>query len=219
MGKNILCFLVCLAGLSAFLPSSLGAENRSDKGFVLKRHEVAVSTGILPGRYANGGYDYYEARFEDNSWTSKYDKAKYREQDYMAGVWSLSYTYNFTKLLALQANVFYESAWIKYTKINGNVPAGTIRDTYITTMAAFKVNWFNRPWVRMYSSVGLGTSYNITSNDDIDRPGSAVPQSDILVACQLTPFGLTVGKAFYGIFEIGFGHFYSGISVGAGYRF
>ena len=183
----------------------------------IRRHEFSAGTGIVPGRYSFG-YD-HTSPFDQSSLPGVYEMSRYYEREYVSGVWSLGYTYNFTRVISLQANLFYEAGWIDRYSRETRLKVAESFDSYLSAMASFRVNWFNRPAVRMYSYFGLGLSYNHTYNDPIEGLGQGQRFNAVKVAFQFTPIGVMYGGRFFGFAEIGAGHYFCGLALGAGYRF
>lgn len=208
-----------LAAIFLYVCVPSGARDR-EREYDLKRHEFFVGTGIVPGMYSIPGYRYGNIFLQDgNSISGSYNEARYSQKEYTSGVWSAGYTYNFTKVLAIQANAFYEAGWVKYYRREDGVFSSRCFDSYLSAMASFKVNWLNRKWVRMYSYAGLGLSWNYSSDDPIGSPGKSNVENRVAFAFQITPVGIAVGRRFFGFAECGVGKYFSGISIGAGYRF
>ena len=200
------------------LPLAVNAADVAGRQeFVLKHHEFQVSTGIVPGRYSFG-YD-HKSPFDHFSFPGIYESSRYYEREYVSGVWSLGYTYNFTKVLAIHTNVFYESGWIDRFSREGDVKVAESLDSYLSAMASFKVSWYNRPAVRLYSYFGLGLSYKYGYNDPVNGLGQGTRIHDIVAAFQFTPLGVQFGRRLFGFAEIGIGHYFSGAAAGIGYRF
>ena len=213
MGKSGLFIHVFL--LSVVLCQTAVAEDKHD--FVFKRHEIYAGTGIVPGRYAFG-YN-YPASSDYFLFPGIYESSRYYEREYVSGVWSLGYTCNFTKILAVQANLFYEAGWTDRFSRETNARTGGNFDSYLSAMASFKVYWYNRPAVRMYSWAGLGLSFNSRRSGPAEAGGTEERVHTILPAFQLTPFGVQFGRKLFGFSEVGIGHYFCGISIGLGYRF
>ncbi len=209
--RTVLLLTMTLAGFVS------AAAHPRDRGFELRRHELTVSAGICPGRYAFG-YN-HTTPFSHSTLSGAYEMAKYYENEFISGAWSMGYTYNFTKLLAVQANISYEEGWIdRFRRSDGGLSAKS-DDMYLSALAAFKVYWFNRPCVRMYSHIGLGISFNRYYNDPIEALGQGERVFKLVPAWQIAPLGIMVGRKFFGFAEIGIGTCFAGGSVGIGYRF
>lgn len=214
MKKTLLISLLAVSALFLFSHQSAGGNSRPP---LSGRHEFTAGTGIVPGRYA---FTYnHEMPFEYNSLHGAYMKSRYYEREYVSGVWSLGYTYNFTRVFSLQTHLFYEAGWIERFSRETDMMAARSFDSYLTAMASFRVNWFNRSSVRMYSYAGVGLSLNHNYNDPIGDPGQGPRLNSLKAAYQLTPFGILVGRRFFGFAEIGIGHYFCGLALGAGYRF
>ena len=209
------------AFLVVILSASITSEARGRGGeYDLKRHEFFIGTGIVPGRYSLPGYNYGNIFLKGgSSLPGAYNEARYYQKEYTSGVWSAGYTCNFTKVLAVQANIFYEAGWVRYYGREDGVFASRCFDSYLSAMASFKVNWVNRKWVRMYSYAGLGLAWNYSKDDPAAAPGQGAAENRAVFTFQVTPVGIAVGRRFFGFAECGIGMYYSGISVGTGYRF
>ena len=87
---------------------------------------------------------------------------------------------------------------------------------YLTPVLLLKLHWLNRRYVRMYSSFGAGVAFCISG----DRYRKGDEQSVVLLpSFQLNPLGICAGKRFYALAEIGIGTVFTGVRLGAGYRF
>ena len=79
--------------------------------------------------------------------------------------------------------------------------------------------WFNREWVRMYSSVGLGVGVLINQsaiNRDFSIFGNGIEWGPSI---QLTGFGISVGRRLFGFAEAGAIGTLGLFTAGIGYRF
>ena len=201
-----------------FLPvSNAFAGGPRKNGFPIRHHELSIGTAMLPGRYGFG-YE-YGTSYDAFSIPGIYRNSKYYEKEFTTGAWSLGYTYRFTKVLAIQASVFYEAGWVQNYDRTTRLQAGRSLDSYLTAMASFKVYWYNRPIVRMYSYLGLGLAYNHKLCDPAGEPGHGTKMDSAVMSYQLTPLGIQIGRRFFGFAEIGGGNYCSGFAVGAGYCF
>ena len=73
----------------------------------------------------------------------------------------------------------------------------------------FRFFYLKRPLIRLYGNIGLGmTTY---FGEDF--------RNRIDVAGQFSPFGIELGRKFFGFAEFGIGTTYSGIRGGIGYKF
>lgn len=79
----------------------------------------------------------------------------------------------------------------------------------ISVAPALRLQWLNRPMVRCYSAIAIGSAVDITSIDD---------RCETYLGLSGTIAGVSVGRRLYGFAEIGAGM--QGIfSAGIGYRF
>lgn len=79
--------------------------------------------------------------------------------------------------------------------------------TLIPVTAVGRCNYLSRPAVRLYGSLEAGVMLNISG------------EFQVIPAVQLNPIGVEFGRSFFGLVEAGVGFNYTGLRVGAGYRF
>lgn len=87
--------------------------------------------------------------------------------------------------------------------------AGTDFGMAIIMMPNFRLMYCNTPSVRAYSSLGMGFGL---------YPGfreSPAAHAEI----EFAPFGIEIGRKWFGFAELGVGTIYQGIRLGAGYQF
>ena len=81
-------------------------------------------------------------------------------------------------------------------------------------MPSVRFTYLNRPWVRLYSSVDVGVGFFLSSTGGSDGES----RNKALFAFNVTPIGVSVGKKFYGLFELNAGYD-AIVKVGIGARF
>ncbi len=208
--KKLILILILTAACAG-----LGAEQRDGKAaFELKKHEFSLSGAFLPGRYAFG-YEYNNAEYfnhvygADNLWNISrlYETSASYMQECISGSWTLSYNYNFNKYLALTSSFSYEGGWLKTFDRATDVELSREANHFLTPLVGLRVSWFNRSFVRMYSSVAGGVSCRISSSPAL------------VFAGQLVPIGISFGKSLYGFAELGVGTVFLGGQAGIAYRF
>ena len=190
------CVLIILSLLLSF-PAAWGRKNSPP--YNVRKHEVAFSGAIYPGRYAFG-YDFSlfgrDRSGYPYSLSGIYHDAVTYNKERVTDTWSLSYTYNFTEIFALSASLSYEGGWNEYYSRADDSRISVFGCHYLTPMVTARFSWLNRGLVRMY-----------------DR------SPDASVSLQLTPVGISVGRSLFGFFELGVGTIYVGGCFGIGYRF
>ncbi|MBO8477840.1 MAG: hypothetical protein IAB80_02960 [Bacteroidetes bacterium] len=225
--KTSLIVMLLMFGTPAFVSLAAGRHDES-REYDLKKYEISAGGALYPGQAAFG-YD-FATLFAGHSIPDIYMESSYRTQYFSCGSWNVAFTYNFTRLFALEVDVAYERGWEKvYSKADavGYPDRGMEHDVlemtgsrnYITPMAAFKIHWLNRKTVRMYSSFGTGVSICIGKEGDIGHPGLETLSLSVSPAFQLNPVGITVGRGIYGFAEAGIGNVFCGGRVGIGCRF
>lgn len=95
-------------------------------------------------------------------------------------------------------------------------PVERQRGTAIVVMPQAKFIYLNRPYVRIYGSIGLGLSFHIGFDELSNDLGSS--SSFIQPAYQLSPIGLEVGNKVFGFAEYGYGFLFSAFRAGVGFK-
>ncbi len=209
MGRKLfVAAVLALAGLAA------GAAPRGPHpDFRLRKHEVSVSGAIVPAKYL-GGYDFRYLEKVDiwyGESLAKYyfDAATYNIEKTTL-LWSLNYFYNINHRFAVGASVSYEGGFDYYYRRSDDSLLNREGKNVLTTMAHVRFSWMNRPLVRMYSQLSAGAAYSMEG--DYEYPYEHI-------SFQISPVGISVGKAVYGYAELGFGTAFVGCNLGIGYRF
>lgn len=214
MRRIVLILFVFLFSVPSF------AKDREERPpYDLKRHEFAVSGAVYPGRYAFGyDFDFIPGKMYSHYYSSvaaRYRDAETYNKERVTNTWTLSYTYNFTRVFSLAASVSYEGAWNEYYSRKDDSKVSMAECHYLTPMLTARFSWLNRKLVRLYSSVGTGLAVSLT--DVRYRGGLEYPET--YFSLQVTPVGISVGKKLFGFFELGVGTIYVGGCFGLGYRF
>jgi hypothetical protein len=106
-----------------------------------------------------------------------------------------------------------------YTNYDGSpLGAATFDDNLLSGIARITFNYVNKPIVRVYSSVGMGITVDLSKVQG-DLPASVEEtERKILFAGQITFMGVRFGRALGGFCEFGFGT-NSIITAGFNYQF
>ncbi len=210
MHKKLITFailaLVCLGA---------DAKRKYNKPpFELRRHEF--SAGI-------GGFSTNRLFGDDFSFMKKYGLERVISLTniyFTASTYSvemttphieLNYFYNFNKHWALGASFSHDSMTRSfYDRTTGHEVSREALNS-ISPMIYARATWLNRPYVRMYTTYGLGVMLSLKNE--------VTPKTEVLPATQFNPIGISVGGKLYGFAETGIGTSYFGGIVGIGYRF
>ena len=213
------CVLIILSLLLSF-PAAWGRKNSPP--YNVRKHEVAFSGAIYPGRYAFG-YDFSlfgrDRSGYPYSLSGIYHDAVTYNKERVTDTWSLSYTYNFTEIFALSASLSYEGGWNEYYSRADDSRISVFGCHYLTPMVTARFSWLNRGLVRMYSSAGAGVAVSFADMHNTVSGSRRDRSPDASVSLQLTPVGISVGRSLFGFFELGVGTIYVGGCFGIGYRF
>lgn len=190
-------------------------EHESDNWNGLPRHEVFLGVGdcfmsTLHSNYHRGWFvdPYYPkpVDFED-----LVGVPTYHGNYYSTPVFSTGYLYRVTKFLWLGGHVNMLGVFGKIYDATDNMEIGNYRETQFSIMPAIRFSYLNKKYVTLYS--GISTGYILTAGHDGDD--SFVKHS---MVNQLTFFGVSAGKNWFGYTEFGIG--YKGfVNAGFGYRF
>ncbi|MDD3034302.1 MAG: hypothetical protein PHT25_06865 [Bacteroidales bacterium] len=174
-------------------------------------------------RFGYGIYPLTFDLFDDNFWGCAWHggylsvKDDYHNALEFAGDRVSSGSFNFGRYykvlrwMDLGASVSYAGTY--QTIYNSVNPRLTRRDDYhsLFLTPTIRFAWFNREYVRMYSSVGFGLGMMFSSDDS--------EKNEVGPSIQLTGLGISVGKRLYGFSEVQSVGTLGFITFGVGYRF
>lgn len=194
--KKILTLLLLLSAL----PTALTAREKPQRGPFAAEHELRLTAGAYPllPYFGEWGCDADYPPVLRNT---------HRGPLYTSGAWSLSYGYRFRRWFDLGLTCSYYGEYSRSYSNRDLSPVHRNLSHAVTLMPLARFTWVNTPWVRMYSTLGLGATI---SSGDCGR--------ETLVSFQLTPVGIAVGRSFFGFAEAGFGA-QGALMMGIGYRF
>jgi len=202
--KKLLLLLLLAAMPAGLLAQEEPAAIRVRRPFT-PQHELRLTVGaypILPSMFDWEGCA--DGIFYDRT---------HRGPVYTSGTWSLSYDYRFKKWFDLGLTFSYYGEYSRSYSNRDSSLVGRNRAHAVTVMPMARFTWLNRRWVRMYSSLGLGATFGYGRFDtEGSRPENA------MIAFQVTPVGISVGRSFFGFAEIGLGA-QGALMMGVGYRF
>ncbi len=125
------------------------------------------------------------------------------------GHYGIHYYYQVTQWCQVGVKASVECAEYKhYSDTLRTTLTSVDRDALLTVMPSVQFTYLNRPWVRLYSGVDLGVGYTWSNRTEYAKADTEDGHSgnQFLFAFNVTPFGLTVGKRFYGLFELNVGY-------------
>lgn len=149
----------------------------------------------------NHGFYSYDHSISDIF--SEYDGTTYMTGN-IVGEFNIHFKKWFTFSLGFAANGIWKDVYSSQTDVKLRRENGWTA----TVLPQARFNWVRKEVVKVYSSVGAGI-----------RAGSFDEREDILIAGQLVPIGINVGKKVFGFAELGIGTVYIGGMFGVGYRF
>lgn len=183
----------------------------------LPEAEVRFSHGLLPLTY---DFDLFSWSWDiaPPSLTDQYYGLQtYKGNLYSTGALSMAHSIKVAKWLEMGATLTYVGNFrnIYSTATNEIVDRESSRSLFFTPTLRFA--WFNREWVRMYSSVGLGVGLMI--KQPYERGGGYTePYLEWGPSIQLTGFGISVGKRLFWFSEVQTIGTLGVFTMGVGYR-
>jgi hypothetical protein len=165
-------------------------------------NEVYFSYGIgsiyLFTSEINHNYDLYDSYYSND-----------RTDINSPGAFMIGYNRMLNKVIMIGFTASYMNCNYKRTYYNyentSQVGTATFNDNLLSGIAKFSFNYVNKPIIRVYSSVGMGITVDL-SKAQKDAPGSVEETArKILFAGQITFMGVRFGRAFGGFVEFGIG--------------
>ena len=131
------------------------------------------------------------------------------------GCYNVHYYYQVTHWCQVGMKTVVEGSKLTYyTDTTKRMIDHVSQDVLLSFMPSVRFTYLNRPWVRLYSSVDVGVGFFLSSTGGSDGESRNKP----LFAFNITPIGVSVGKKFYGLFELNAGYD-AIVKVGIGARF
>lgn len=119
---------------------------------------------------------------------------------------SLEGSYSFNERWSVGLNAGYCGFVAKVLNADKTVKSSSAI-TLVPVTAVGRCNYLSRPKVKLYGSLEAGVILNFEEDFQV------IPN------LQLNPIGVEFGRSFFGLVEAGIGMNYTGVRVGAGYRF
>lgn len=162
--------------------------------------------------------------FKDSGWISGGSIADIMSDYYgetrCTGAILVEYNRTVKKWLTVSAGFGVNHFWKKaYSKLDGSY-VRTENATALYFLPQARFTYFNRKYVRLYSSASIGLVYydNMTHGHLFSDNGEAGP-NQLNLMIQPVPFGIEAGNKVYGFAELGFGSVWAGFNAGIGFRF
>lgn len=131
-----------------------------------------------------------------------------RGNEYLAGVFQGEFAFHLKSWFSLALDVNFTGMYGDTIDPYDGQRIDRAHGISISLMPQARFYWSNRPYVRAYSSVGLGIHY-----------GTFRDYSEFTPSFQFVPVGITAGRKVFFFAEYSFGTAYLGGVMGIGYRF
>ncbi len=201
-------FLMAVLVLLA-LPSIAGNKEKRPSPY---RYEANIAWGYTPN-FSITSFDDY-AYFSYN--TLDYMYRNYIGRKVTTGLISADFNIQYKKWFAL--GIQLNAVAITNTEMSAitKKASGKFTEYSLSLLPYARFTYMNREFVKLYSAVGAGLSFN---HDVLPQGYAADSRNNMSARFQLVPFGVMAGRRFYGLAELGLGTEYMGFRIGAGYRF
>lgn len=170
------------------------------------RYEVRLGWSGFPTNDDNNFSGYNDSYFGDTSISDIF--GDYDGPTYMTGNFMAEFGFHFRKWFTLSVGVAANGIWKDVYDSQTDLRKGRENGMTMTLMPQARFTWMRKDIYNMYSSIGVGLT-----------GGGFEGRSDMHLAAQCIPFGITIGRRIFGFAEIGFGTIYNGGMIGLGYRF
>ena len=203
--------------LVSFSVASFAQEEEQDWRQVFPRHELSIGIGdpffanIQRGSIWSKLLWCHMDRYQDNNLGDWFDPGTYHSNYIATCPISVGYMYRLRKFLWLGGSVSYMGVFGKVFDARDDSFLYNHTETQIAFLPAVRFSYLNKKYVTLYSGLSTGFLLNFEKEN-----GS----TDVYFhpTFQLTAFGVSVGRKFFGYTEVGVG--YKGfITAGIGYRF
>ncbi len=214
--------IIILSAVLFILASLTGVCRNGGDGFILKRHELSVSGGFFQGMNTLWPP---QLDVDNTAWLSDdyiLSTAGITEYDRegMTGTWRIAYTYNATRVVAVEASLNYEGYKDSFYDSDTDMKTRSSYADVMGLMATLRINWLNRRLVRVYSSAGVGVSCRFSGANYRKSGGPLVKyDNEARADWQTAPIGVTIGKSLFALAELNVGTLCMGARFGVGYRF
>lgn len=131
----------------------------------------------------------------------------YKDRDgkhYTTGNIGAEFAWNAKRWLAVCASAYVTPFWAEMYDGQTHARKGRKSGAGVSGMVSVRFNYFNRPYVHLYSAVGTGFY--------ADKERSSLQ-------IQGVPFGVSFGGRVFGYAELGIGTLFMGGNIGIGYKF
>ncbi|MCX6247102.1 MAG: hypothetical protein NTW10_05160 [Bacteroidetes bacterium] len=160
------------------------------------------------------------AHSNDYPTENKYSNTKFPDQASSPGTFFLGYARTLNKVVSVGFLFGYQNFSYTGTGHITNYGSDSLinikaTDQLVTGIARVTFCYLNKPFIRMYSGVGLGLTIDFGK---ALANGEQTNERKLYPGGQLTLMGLRFGRAFGGFLEFGFGS-YGILNVGLNYKF
>lgn len=169
--------------------------------YVDLKHEVSVSTGLLPTSYFVDAFRLFGDAFE----TGVVANATYESTSHR-GPYAIEYYYRVKEWLGVGGMFIYGNNNVKTTEHDENTSISSLKANYFSLLPAVKLDWARKQHFGMYSKVALGFTRRNEYIEYFDSTRGDEKRKVTHLNAQVTLLGLEAGGIhFRGFGELGFG--------------
>lgn len=202
--KSLLKTLMLTALLIAGASISAGAQQTGNDKFEVR---LGVSGfPLMPAlEHKLGSSPIFGGALKRNEIPSLDDLYKDRDgKHYTTGNIGAEFAWNAKRWLAVCASAYVTPFWADMYDGQTHARKERMSGVAVSGLASVRFNYFNRPYVRLYSAVGMGFY--------ADKEGANFQLQGV-------PFGVSFGGRVFGYAELGIGTLFMGGNIGIGYKF
>ena len=176
------------------------------------KHEVSVSTGLLPTSYVVDVLRLLGDAYETGI-TANYESTSHR------GPYAIEYYYRVKEWLGVGGMFVYGNNNVRATEHDENTSISSLKASYFSLLPAAKLDWVRKQHFGMYSKFALGFTRRSEYVDFFDSSRGDEKRNVTHLNAQVTLLGLEAGGIhFRGFGELGFGE-QGMILIGLRYKF
>ena len=189
--------LILLSGISFSQGTEATAKTTTKNSQATLYNDVYAGYGALSVYYFTGNFNHtFNLSYSSN-----------QSDPQSVGSFFIGYARSLNKVVSTGFMFGYQNFQTKgngHVGSTGSIVPVTVNDNLIMGMARVTFCYLNKPYIRMYSGVGIGLTIDFgkaTVN------GEQTTERKLWPGGELTLMGLRVGSAFGGFLEFGFGSY------------
>lgn len=202
--------LVIMTGQAA-----LGRTDKTDKPVNVIGHFGISGTPMTAGNYFTRNAIYYKDYIA--GYTGSFDRVIGNVRS--TGTFIAGVDIKFNRVIAVSVDLGLNAMWCDNYNPETKVLSGNTTGIAVYIFPKAKLYYLDRSLIRLYGTAGFGIGKYFGYPALSDNFGESYYDGTIKLEGQLVPFGIEIGRKFFGFAEFGAGTVYMGVHVGVGYKF